>query len=93
MRPSLLTSTTLTWAGRLAGLGFFRDWWCERLGNGHWRRTRLVLARPARDNQTVETLAGPVTAADGEWIVKGDRGEQWPVPAARFAQRHERPMN
>ncbi len=64
----------------------------EHVDNGQWRRTGFVFARPARDGELIETLEGRVTAAEGGWIVKGDRGEQWPVPPAQFAQRYEGPV-
>jgi hypothetical protein len=64
----------------------------DHLGERFWRRKGLVLARPARGAETLVTLEGPVTAVDGAWIVKGERGEQWPVPAAEFAQRYEGPV-
>jgi hypothetical protein len=55
-----------------------------------WRRTGVVLARPARIGETVETLEGPVRAGPGDWVVRGTRHELWPVPADVFAQRYER---
>jgi len=70
----------------------FRDSY-EHIDNGHWRRTGLVFARPARDGETVDTLEGPVTVAEGAWIVKGERGEQWPVPPAQFARRYQGPVD
>ncbi|HME49625.1 hypothetical protein [Mycobacterium sp.] len=66
----------------------FRDSY-EHVDDGHWRRKGFVFARPARDGETIDTLEGPVTAPEGAWIVKGDRGEQWPVPPAQFAQRYQ----
>jgi hypothetical protein len=55
-----------------------------------WRRSGVVYGRPARIAETVPTLEGPVQAAPGDWVVKGTRGEEWPVPADLFAQRYER---
>ena len=52
-----------------------------RLKHGNqWERAGKVLARPARPGETVHTLEGPVTALDGDFVVQGDKGEQWPVP-------------
>lgn len=57
--------------------------------HGHrWRRLGTVTARPARAGETVVTLEGPVTAQSGDWVVRGDAGEQWPVRAAEFAKRY-----
>ena len=46
--------------------------------------------RPARRNsgETINTLEGPTTAAEGDWIVRGVDGEQWPVPGDEFARRY-----
>lgn len=65
----------------------FRDTY-EPAGPGRWQRKGRVQARPAQPGETVDTLEGPNTASDGDWIVRGERGEQWPVPAAEFARRY-----
>ena len=33
-----------------------------------------------------------MTAADGDWIIQGDRGEQWPVPCDEFRRRYRGPV-
>jgi hypothetical protein len=63
----------------------------QHIGNNRWRRTAFVLARPARAGEIIDTLEGPATAADGDWIVRGENGEQWPVPAEQFRQRYHGP--
>ena len=65
----------------------FRDTY-EPAGDGQWRRKGRVQARPARPGETVNTLEGPTTAADGDWVVRGSNGEQWPVPGDEFARRY-----
>ncbi|MEE6175138.1 hypothetical protein [Mycobacterium sp. 050134] len=60
----------------------------EPAGDGHWRRKGRVQARPAQPGETVNTLEGPAAAADGDWIVRGQQGEQWPVPKDEFALRY-----
>ncbi|WP_246398213.1 hypothetical protein [Mycobacterium vicinigordonae] len=55
---------------------------------GEWRRKGRVQARPAQPGETVNTLEGPTTAADGDWVVRGAEGEQWPVPGPEFALRY-----
>lgn len=60
----------------------------EPAGDGRWRRKGRVQARPAQPGETVNTLEGPATAADGDWIVRGQQGEQWPVPGDEFARRY-----
>lgn len=65
----------------------FRDTY-EPAGDGQWRRKGRVQARPAHAGETVNTLEGPTVAAEGDWVVRGVDGEQWPVPAKEFAQRY-----
>jgi hypothetical protein len=64
----------------------------EHIAGRRWRSKGLVLARVARPGETISTLEGSATAGDGAWIVKGEAGEQWPVPAAEFAQRYQGPV-
>ncbi|OBA64779.1 hypothetical protein A5647_25265 [Mycobacterium sp. 1100029.7] len=65
----------------------FRDTY-EPAGDGQWQRKGKVQARPAYPGETVNTLEGPTTAAEGDWVVRGTSGEQWPVPGAEFARRY-----
>ncbi|OBI13177.1 hypothetical protein A5712_05785 [Mycobacterium sp. E2327] len=65
----------------------FRDTY-EPAGDGRWRRKGTVQARPAQAGETVNTLEGAATAADGDWVVRGSNGEQWPVSGAEFARRY-----
>jgi hypothetical protein len=60
----------------------------EHLGGSQWRRRGNVFARPAQPGETIETLEGPTTAAEGDWVVRGSGGEEWPVPAREFAERY-----
>lgn len=60
----------------------------EPAGDGKWRRKGRVQARPAQPGESITTLEGPTIAADGDWVVRGAQGEQWPVPAREFAQRY-----
>jgi hypothetical protein len=57
-----------------------------------WERSGTVLARPARPGETIHTLEGPITADDGDFVVQGDRGEQWPVPNEEFRRRYRGPV-
>lgn len=63
----------------------------RRVRGDRWERRGAVLARPARPGETVYTLEGPVIAADGDFVVQGDRGEEWPVPADQFSRRYRGP--
>lgn len=65
----------------------FRDTY-EPAGDGQWQRKGRVQARPAYPGETVNTLEGPTAAAEGDWVVRGANGEQWPVPGEEFARRY-----
>ena len=58
----------------------------EEAGDGQWRRIGLVQARPAHPGETINTLEGAAAAAEGDWVVRGFNGEQWPVPGEEFAR-------
>ncbi|MBV8291329.1 MAG: hypothetical protein JOY55_05845 [Mycobacterium sp.] len=60
----------------------------EHVGGDQWRRRGDVFARRAQPGETIQTLEGPTTASDGDWVVRGADGEQWPVPAREFAERY-----
>ena len=60
----------------------------EHVGGDQWRRRGTVSARPAQPGETITTLEGPTAAADGDWVVRGADGEEWPVPAQEFAERY-----
>jgi hypothetical protein len=60
----------------------------EHVEGNQWRRHGDVLARPAQPGETIETLEGPTTASDGDWVVRGADGDEWPVPASQFAERY-----
>jgi hypothetical protein len=60
----------------------------EHVDGNQWRRRGIVSARRARPGETIETLEGPTTVADGDWVVRGTAGEQWPVPAEEFPHRY-----
>jgi hypothetical protein len=60
----------------------------EEAGDGQWRRKGLVQARPAHPGETINTLEGAAAAAEGDWVVRGSNGEQWPVPGEEFARAY-----
>jgi hypothetical protein len=57
-----------------------------------WQRTGKVLVREARPGETIHTLEGPVTAAAGDWVIQGNRGEKWPVGGDEFRRRYRGPV-
>jgi hypothetical protein len=64
----------------------------RHLSADRWERRGTVLARPAQAGETIHTLDGPQTAADGDWVIQGNRGEQWPVPSDEFHRRYRGPV-
>lgn len=62
----------------------------EHLDGDRWHRVGTVRARPARPGEVVATLEGPVTAREGDWVVQGEAGEQWPVGSDEFTRRYRR---
>lgn len=56
-----------------------------QLAEGRWARTGIVQARRAHRGELVRTLEGEAIAGEGDWIVRGAGGEQWPVTAEQFA--------
>lgn len=79
-----------------------RRWWSVKdavfraqhrhLDGSRWRRDGVVSARRARAGEVIDTLEGQTTASAGDWVVRGEHGEQWPVPAEEFARRYEGPV-
>jgi hypothetical protein len=65
----------------------------EHTAGNRWRRVGLVLARAARHGETIDTPEGPTTAVNGDWVVRGNQGEQWPVPAEQFSRRYRRAVS
>lgn len=60
-----------------------------RHASGHqWQRRGTVVARLAQAGETIDTPEGPTIAADGDWVVKGNHGDQWPVPGDVFARHY-----
>ena len=62
----------------------------RHLEGDRWERCSEVDARPARGGETVQSLEGPVTAATGDWIVRDDTGNSWPVPGEHFRRTYIR---
>lgn len=60
----------------------------EHVKDDQWRRRGTVFARPAQPGEMIDTLEGPAAAADGDWVVRGVEGTEWPVPADQFADRY-----
>lgn len=65
----------------------------EPVGPGRYRRAGMVLARRSAGNEVVQTLEGEVVTNEGDWIVQGPRGEQWPVPHEQFKDSYNGPVD
>ena len=64
----------------------------DNVDGDRWRRHGVVAARPARAGEVIDTLEGSITAAEGDWVVRGEQGEQWPVAPGEFARRYQGPV-
>jgi hypothetical protein len=65
----------------------------EQVGPHRYRRVGIVLAKRAARQQIIPTLEGDAVAEHGDWIVKGQGGETWPVPADEFEKTYEGPLD
>jgi hypothetical protein len=65
----------------------------RRIDGDQWERTAVVLAAPAGDGEIINTVDGPVTAAAGDWVVQGERGEHWRVSGEEFARCYRGPVS
>ncbi|WP_235674442.1 hypothetical protein [Mycolicibacterium pulveris] len=64
----------------------------QHVEGDRWQRRGTVRARRAEDGETVATLEGSVRPASGDWVVRGDQGEQWVVPGEQFTRRYDGPL-
>lgn len=60
----------------------------EPVGDEGFRKTATVTAVQLDEPFAVDTLEGVATGAPGDWLVRNQTGECWPVPAAVFARRY-----
>ena len=62
----------------------------SRVDGKYWIRTTTVWARQARPGEIVETPdEGAHAAADGDWVVQGESGQQWLIPDDKFQRRYK----
>jgi hypothetical protein len=61
----------------------------KRIDGDRWRRVGTVKVRPAREGERIATLEGELVAGAGEWVVKGELGEEWIISAERLAAGYE----
>jgi hypothetical protein len=65
----------------------------EQVGPQRYRRAGTVLAREATQREIINTLEGETVADQGDWIVQGQNGEQWVVPAEKFRATYDGPLD
>jgi hypothetical protein len=65
----------------------------EQVGPHRYRRSGTLQARRATRQEVIKTLEGDVVAKKGDWIVRGEHGEQWPVPDEQFRASYEGPID
>lgn len=65
----------------------------EQTGLHRYRRVGIVLAKRATCRQIIATLEGGAVAEEGDWIIQGQGGERWPVPAEHFEKTYEGPLD
>jgi hypothetical protein len=61
------------------------DAWFNQGSFECWKVPNPVQYKTALDGGTIETLEGPVNYRAGFKIITGPKGEQYPVPPAKFA--------
>lgn len=59
------------------------------IGDGIWERAGVVLARPARANEVVETTEGRDHGCASDWVIQDSTGNRWIVPNDRFKIAYE----
>ena len=54
-----------------------------------WRRTGRATARPAVAGEVINSLEGRQTASEGDWVIRGSRGEEWITTAEHFTANYQ----
>ncbi|MEV8223145.1 hypothetical protein AB0P16_11880 [Dietzia maris] len=62
----------------------------RHLEGDRWERCSEVDARRSAGGETVQSLEGPVTSSAGDWIVREESGNSWPVPDDHFRSTYVR---
>lgn len=65
----------------------------RHLDGDRYERTGSVQVRPAKDGELIDTLEGPLVAHTGEWVVRGDIGEEWVITAERLRSGYRAPVD
>ena len=61
----------------------------SHIAGDRWRRTGSAQARPAVPGEVINSLEGRQTAAAGDWVIRGPKGEEWVITAKHFAGSYQ----
>jgi len=61
----------------------------EHVDSNRWRRTGRAWARPAVPGEVIKSLEGRQTAAEGDWVIRGSKGDEWVTDSDHFAGSYE----
>jgi hypothetical protein len=61
----------------------------EHVNGNRWRRTGRAWARLAVSGEVIKSLEGRQTAADGDWVIRGSKGDEWVTSSDHFAASYE----
>ena len=61
----------------------------EQVQGDRWRRTGRALARSAIPGEVINSLEGPQTASEGDWVIRGPKGEEWATTGDHFAASYQ----
>jgi hypothetical protein len=56
----------------------------------HAKKMAPLWAKQLKEDQTIETLEGPVTADAGDYLCRGTAGEFWPQSAERLNEKYDK---
>ena len=52
-------------------------------------RTGRAWARSAIPGEVINSLEGPQTASEGDWVIRGPKGEEWATTGDHFAASYQ----
>ena len=61
----------------------------EHVEGDRWRRTGRAWARSAIPGEVINSLEGPQTASEGDWVIRGPKGEEWATTGDHFAASYQ----
>lgn len=61
----------------------------SHIAGDRWRRSGSARARRAVAGEVINSLEGRQTAAEGDWVIRGPKGEEWLITAKHFAGSYQ----